>query len=405
MSLAVLLAFGVLGPLHAVSDPDPDEIEGNRVRLLKLREDPDAYAALIQKTGDFLRLPEERRAQVAQLDSELRRLDPAKRERLTRILKRYAAWQRRLSDADRQRLHEAPTANDRLTVVRELREADYVRHLPKAQRDQLERLSARDRSVALRRMRQERVAQKDEWRLAFRFWDDLMRKAPLPTKLGELPAEAQTYFQEYLAPKLSAEDLAALAKAEGHWPDYPRRLVELADRHPAALPGPKGPTHFNELPESLRNYLVKAFRKARPKLPSDAAAEKQLIKLLRKSEGKWPDFGAAVSELVRGKFFALKLPYELWPSRPFDLAPSARQFVETQLKPVLTPEEKGRLDAAANSWPRYPQTLQELAGKHGLRVPWQSLPGPPDVWNKYRFDQPAPVSLLWHTPRLAAPLT
>jgi hypothetical protein len=49
--------------------------------------------------------------------------------------------------------------------------------------------------------------------------------------------------------------------------------------------------------------------------------------------------------------------------------------------------------------------MQDLAGKHGLRVPWQSLPGPPEQWNKYRFDQPAPVSLLWLTPRLAAPQT
>jgi hypothetical protein len=401
MSLAALLAFGVLAPFRALSDPVPDEIEANRVRLLKLREEPDAYAGLMQKTAEFLRLPEARREQVALLDLDLRRLEVAKRDRLTRILKRYAAWQRRLSEADRKRLQEAPSAEERLVVVRELRDAEFTRRLPKAQRDQLERLTDRDRTVALRKMRQHRQVQKDEWRLAFRFWDDLMRKASLPTRLTEMPAEVQSYVREQLEPRLTPDEVASLAKVEGHWPDYPRLLVEVADRHPTALPGPTGPKHLSELPESFRTLLVKGFRKIRPMITSDALAEKQLTKLLRAGDGKWPEFGTAVSDLSR-KLFP-KMPLLLWPARPYDLSPPVRLFVETRLKPALTPDELKRLDGAVNSWPRYPQAIHDLAAKHGMRVPWPTLPGPPDVWNKYRFDQPAPVSLLWHTPRLAAP--
>lgn len=399
MTLAGLLAFGVLVPLRALSDPVPDEVEANRVRLLKVREDPAAHEALLRQTRDFLRLPEERREQLVLLDRELRRQEPAKRQRLTAVLKRYAAWQARLPEEDRKRLDDAPDAQARLSVVRELRERGWVGRFPKAQRDQVARLHGRDRSNLIRKIRQQRQRQKDEWQLAFRFWDDLMRKAPLPTKLAEMPPEVQTYFNEYLKPYLSPEEAAALDKAEGRWPDYPRALIALADSHPPALPGPTGPKRAGELPEQVKVLLHKNVAKFRPMLKTAEEVDKLLAKLLRREEGKWPDFGTTVSDVARK--FVVRLPYELWPSRPFDLSPSVRQFVEDRLKPSLTPDERRRLDAAVGSWPRYPLAIQELARRHNLRVPWQTLPGPPELWNKYRPDQPAPVSMLWQTPRLA----
>jgi hypothetical protein len=148
--------------------------------------------------------------------------------------------------------------------------------------------------------------------------------------------------------------------------------------------------------------LHKHVAKFKPKLKGSEEVDKFLAKLLRREEGKWPGFGTNVSDVARK--FAVRLPYELWPSRPFDLSPSVRQFVEDRLKPVLTAEERKQLDAAVGSWPRYPLAIQELARRHSLRVPWQTLPGQPELWNKYRPDQPAPVSMLWQTPRLASPL-
>ena len=81
--LAGLFVFGVLAPLRALSDVPPDEVENNRVRMLKLRDDHDAYADLLRKTGEFLRLPEDRREQLVRVDHELRHLEPAQRERNT----------------------------------------------------------------------------------------------------------------------------------------------------------------------------------------------------------------------------------------------------------------------------------------------------------------------------------
>jgi hypothetical protein len=402
MTLAGLLAFGVLAPMRALSDPIPDEVEANRVRLLKLREDPAGYETLLRQTRDFIRLPEARREQMVLLDRELRQQEPAKRHRLMAVLKRYSEWQARLPELDRKRLDEAPDALARLQVVRELRERDWVSRLPKAQRDQVARLHGRDRSDFIRKVRQQRQHQKEEWQLAFRFWDDLMKKAPLPTKLAEMPADVQTYFNEYLKPYLTPDELAALEKAEGRWPDYPRAFVSLADNHPPALPGPVGPIRASELPEQVKAMLHKNVAKFRPKLKSSEEVEKLLAKLLRREEGRWPGFGTTVSDLAHK--FGVRLPYELWPSRPFYLSPAVRQFVEDRLKPVLTAEERQHLDAAVGSWPRYPLAIRELARRHNLRVPWQTLPGSPDQWNKYRRDQPAAVSMIWLTPRLASRL-
>jgi hypothetical protein len=401
MLLAGALGFGVLAPLRAVSEPAADEVEANRVRLLKLRDDPAAYAELLRQTSDFLRLPEERREQLIRLDRELREQPPAKGERLTMVLRRYAAWQQRLGEADRQRLRNAPTARDRLRVVRELREQDWVRRFPKAQRDLVARLPEREHSAMIRKIRQERQRQKDGWRLAARFWDELMKKSPLPARLADMSRDVQTFFDEYLKPCLSPAELASLAAAEGRWPDYPRTLVELADRHPLALPGPTGPKRAEELAARVKELLRKGMRNRLQAKLQPEAIDKLLEKRLRRDEGKWPAYGTMVSGMARVN--KALLPYELWPSRFIDLAAVTRQFVEMQLRPVLTPEEKKRLADAVGAWPRFPLAIQELAAAHRLRVPWHSLPGPPEVWNKYRFDVPAPASMLWLMPRLASP--
>ena len=39
---------------------------------------------------------------------------------------------------------------------------------------------------------------------------------------------------------LSPQEKERLAQAEGKWPEFPRTLVELADKHPPALPGVLG---------------------------------------------------------------------------------------------------------------------------------------------------------------------
>jgi hypothetical protein len=403
MLLAGVLGFGVLAPFRAWSDVAPDEVEANRVRLLKLRDDPVAYAELMRQAGEFLRLPEERREQLVQLDSEFRRQDPARQARLKVILQRYTAWRQRLGEDDRQRLHDAPTAADRLRLVRELRERDWVRRFSKAQRDQIARLPNPERTALIHKIRQERQRQKEEWQLAFRFWDELhMKKPSLPTRLDEMPSAVQAYFKEYLRPHLSQEELASLTTVEGNWPNYPRKLLELADRHPLALPGPTGPKYPAELPAQVKEAIRKGFHyRLKDKLKPEEI-DKLFEKRLRREEGKWPAYGTMIAGMARVN--KAVLPFELFASRYADLSPPTRQFLKQRLEPALTPGEKKRLAGAIGAWPRFPQAIQELTAKHGLRVPWQSLPGSPEAWNRYRLDPPVPVSMLWQTPWQASSL-
>src|SRR5205823_3662552 len=105
-------------------------------------------------------------------------------------------------------------------------------------------------------------------------------------------------------------------------------------------------------------------------------------KMMKDNEGRWPSYAIAVTIIASKR--GIVLPHELWPSNLKGLAPPARQFVTTRLMPVLEPPDKARLKAAADKWPEYPQTIDELAKKHHLQVPWQTLPGPPKLWENYR---------------------
>jgi len=108
--------------------------------------------------------------------------------------------------------------------------------------------------------------------------------------------------------------------------------------------------------------------------------------MLKKAEGKWPGFGAAVSKYASKNKDKVRLPFELWPSHYADLSRPVQQFLDRQLSPALKPFEKERLFKAEKQlgWPAYPETIQELAIKHRLKVPWFVLPGPREHWDAVR---------------------
>ena len=62
-----------------------------------------------------------------------------------------------------------------------------------------------------------------------------------------------------------------------------------------------------------------------------------------------------------------------------------KEFVKDQLKPKLDTKELADLVSCEGKWPFYPQTIQELAKKHGLRPPWHILPEQDKWhWDRYR---------------------
>ena len=45
-------------------------------------------------------------------------------------------------------------------------------------------------------------------------------------------------------------------------------------------------------------------------------------------------------------------------------------------------------NTAEGKWPDYPNTIQELARRHQLEVPWHTLPGQRKNWDNYRPPPP-----------------
>src|SRR5262249_3046227 len=147
----------------------------------------------------------------------------------------------------------------RLQMIQELRDQEWIRQLPRKLREKVEEVQGADRAKLIKQYRDDERRRRREWAIAFRHWDELMKKQPLPSTLGDFPPPVRTYVTEYLGPWLSEKERNRLDKADGQWPAYPRALVLLADRHPMALPGPRGPTHFNELPAEVVDRLAFVF--------------------------------------------------------------------------------------------------------------------------------------------------
>lgn len=373
MARRVLIVLSLLlpAPLAAFPDPAPEELREGRRKLQQWRKHPEQFERLRRDAQAFFALPPERREQVLKLDRELHQEPPAVRGRLADVLERYADWLERLDEKDRQRVRAAEGPQDRLRIVRELRDREWLRRQPKAVRQRVEGQSEGKRPAIIRELRQEERERRRAWQLAARFWDELQFRRPLPAHLSDLPSPVQTFVKEYLSPLLSKEEKERLERKQGQWPDYPQTLVELADKHPIALPGPTGPTRLSELPAAVQKSLKggKGF----------------FFKRIREAEGKWPDFAVAVTELA-AKRQVRDWPYELWPTNFKDLSPQVQEFIEKKLRPALDNKDALVLIEAEKKarWPHYPETIRDLARKHGLEVPWQTLPGPREAWDRYR---------------------
>jgi hypothetical protein len=386
--LALLFFLLAAAPLVAFPDPTAEELKENARKLQQWRKHPDQYERLRRDAQIFLALPPERREQILALDQELHEEPSPTQARLTNVLERYAEWLEKLSDKERDRIRGAANKQERLKVIHELREQEWLRHQPDAVRKKIQPLPAGTKKTEMiQKLRQEERQRRLEWHIAARFWDELTRKSTLPTRLSdfaEINRLVPSFVEEYLYPFLTKEEKKRLDQAEGHWPRYPQTLVELADKHPIALKGDIGPTRISELPAVVQKSVK---------------GKTGFLTRVKAAEGKWPEFAIVVTEVVakKGRIW----PYELWPTGFKDLSPQMREFVEKKLPAVLNETEMHLLVLAEkkSKWPEYPHTIQDLARKHGLEVPWQTLPGPREMWDKYRFLKTGAAELFRDVPR------
>ena len=379
--LLLLAMFLLVAPLLP-AEPTADEVQANRRRFEQLKKHPDQLDKLRADAKAFRDLPEERRQQIAELRQQLSREPASTQARLQSVLERYAEWWGSLDEATRDKIKQAPDKQPRLAVIRGIREQQWITEQPKALQEKIAALQGDARKALIAKEKEDERRRRVEWIIASRFWPELENETKarkLPTRFAELPLVVQSYVRDYLIKMfLTPEEKEQLAKAEGEWPQYPLKLVELAAKHPAALPGEAGPKSVKELPNEVLLKLRMLKQGTLVPLPKKEA---------RLSEGKWPEFGTSLAKMAkqRGK---TALDHEFLAYDRDCLNKEMQEFLKKKLEPLLSRDELQRLyDAGAEGrWPDYPKTIQELADRHALRPPWYILPQPPgEDWNKYRL--------------------
>jgi hypothetical protein len=365
---AVILMLSA--PVLVLADLGPEEMDQNRRQLEEWRQQPEHVRRLRMNAKFFFGLAEERRQKIERLDRDLHKETVANQARLARVMDRYADWLDQQDEKDRQRIKDALDKNARVAIIKEIRGREWMKYQPKALRDQYERLEGPAGTEFVAKLRLEERQRRLEWRIAARFWKELEKGVPLPSRLADFSADVHVYVTEYLRPILSKEEQERLEKAQGQWPLYPLTLVELADRHPPALPGEKGPKSFAELPAEVRNKFKLKNGNYPPKL--------------LKAERHWPGFAVAIANYSSGKKFFI-LPHELWAWGHSCLSRQMQEFVEDKLNKAMDNDDKLRLIRAEGKWPDFPTAIQEIAQKHNLPVPWHTLPGNRERWDRYRL--------------------
>jgi hypothetical protein len=152
-----------------------------------------------------------------------------------------------LSDEEKERLKNAEGKWPRLAnTILELSEKhpvlpplpagpiDRFNHLPKEAKDFLSNK---------KKVQEELHKGAGKWPQFALAVTELMKreKQALPPLGASRPAEfyenVQTFLKEKFEPALTADEKAKLHGAEGRWPDYPQRLLELAHKHNLIVPG------------------------------------------------------------------------------------------------------------------------------------------------------------------------
>jgi hypothetical protein len=303
---------------------------------------------------------------MRQLDQDLQHADARARKRLWAVLERYHTWLETLPEADRQRVEAAANADERLRVIRDIRERQWVERLPAKVREELEQLPPERRPAQLALLRKEEQRHRREWRRGLRLPPPFR-----PTTLKAFAPDFQAFVENQLVPQLSPKEKERLKGAEKRWPQYIRTLDRLSKDHPVLPPlRQAGPVvNYDQLPAEVKRDFSRA------QLQKDPALAQRLAKV----SGKWPDFA-----LEFAKVWALHRRVPLPPlgaSRPKELGTAVETFVTRKLTPALSPAEAQALKKLEGQWPDYPLKLLELAHQHRLVVPGMSLPWPDDLWD------------------------
>jgi hypothetical protein len=82
-----------------------------------------------------------------------------------------------------------------------------------------------------------------------------------PARLKEMPEAVREFVEKKLLPVLKPHEKEQLKAAEGHWPDYPRALLDLAHAHALTVPVmPHLPEYLERLRQSVTGLPQRILR-------------------------------------------------------------------------------------------------------------------------------------------------
>jgi hypothetical protein len=192
---------------------------------------------LKQYVTAYRRLSPDVQNRVKQLDLDLHDEDAATRGRLFAVMERYALWLSRLSEAERKRVQAVVPGPERLRVVREVMERQWLDGLPPARKEQLAKASESERPRLIDTWRREDRLRNQERIIALRASEALM----FPGQLERFLQDLQKFVKSELEPKLNQREKNRLQGATGRHPfnrSYLHQVWELSRSRGLTPPGP-----------------------------------------------------------------------------------------------------------------------------------------------------------------------
>jgi hypothetical protein len=346
----------VLGGLIAAAPAgsgDNAGLEGNARLLEKWKGEPKHYQRLRDDLRAFYSLPAGEQDRLRGVDRELHAKDAATQARLWAVLDRYAAWLDRLPADDRARVLGEKDPDQRVKLIRALRQKEWLARLPAQTRAELQNLPEVRRAARIAELRKQQQAERRYWlsgpgalRAARELW---------PERLDDLPAAVREFLRKTrFVERLNGDEKRQLAEAEGKWPDLVLTVRALSAKHPWLPPG--------------RHGEITDRRQLRDRPPTTPS--------MKDAEGKWPEYALAVAAAPRRG--PPKEP--LGACKLEEFPPEARAFIRDRLLPALDSQQRQAAQALEGRWPDYPLRLLALAHAKDLPIPGMSLPGPRTLW-------------------------
>jgi hypothetical protein len=144
-------------------DSDAANLERNWQQLQKWKADPEHYSRLQRDLHDFWASPEAKRQQLRRVDRDFHQLDPKAQKRLWNVAEHYTAWLERLPEDERRQIEQTQDTQERLRVIRTIRERQWIERLPRKVREDLEKLHAKERSARIILLRKQERRQWQSW--------------------------------------------------------------------------------------------------------------------------------------------------------------------------------------------------------------------------------------------------